>query len=74
MKSAHALSFVIGLSNCVKLQFKNKFLQIYFEAVQAYNLKRGVHVRLKSRLEIGADASSIVNLGYYITDDYCNRT
>ena len=35
--------------------------------------KMGVHIRLKSRLEIGSDASSIVNFGYHITDDYCNR-
>ena len=27
----------------------------------------------KSRLEISDDASSIVNLGYHITDDYCNH-
>ena len=26
----------------------------------------GVHIRLKSRLEIGDDASSIINLGYRI--------
>ena len=32
-------------------------------------IKSGVHIRLKSRLEIGDDASSIVNFGYHITDD-----
>ena len=37
------------------------------------NLEMGVHIQLQSRLEIGGDASSIVDFGYQITDDYCNR-
>ena len=36
-------------------------------------LEMGMHIRLKSRLEIGDDASSIVNFGYHITVKYCNR-
>ena len=36
-------------------------------------LQMCVHKRLESRLEIGRDASSIVNFGYHIADDYCIR-
>ena len=35
--------------------------------------KIGVHIRLNSRLEIGDDASSIVNVEYHIAGDYCIR-
>ena len=38
----------------------------------SHNLKMCVHIRLKSRLEFGDDASSIVNLVYHIKDDYKN--
>ena len=36
-------------------------------------IKSRVHIRLNSRLEIGDDASSIVNVEYHIAGDYCIR-
>ena len=54
---SHQISFIIP-ANLISLIFEHKI---------------GVHIRLNSWLEVGDDASNIVNFGYLITGDYCIR-
>ena len=62
-------SFILSLSCSVSVLHNNCILL----ENEVGSLEMGVHIRLNSRLEIVGDASSIVNFGYHITDDYCNR-